>query len=535
MVFHIAKKDFLNNLHSARFVIGFLLCFILIPFSIVINIADYREKTIQYKVDADAAEKGIKEVRVYSALRPEIVLPPEPLSIFSRGISGQVGNRVKIRIGDKPLLAAGKTAAGDNPFLGSFFSIDFVEIAAIVFSLLALLFGYDAFTREKEDGTLKMQMSNSLSRSRLLAGKVLGILLTLLPIMIFCFLFSAVLVLLSKNVTFSAFEWGRIGLLFLISLAYLAVFIFLGVFISARSRSSVTSLVFCLFIWVFFIFIVPNVSAYLAESFVPVPSRDNLDRVVKDLNQDLDRQVRQRLKAQDIPTGINCWWCNSGDDGFFETYGNPRADFEVGLRRIMISEPLRIDYADRKWAPQKRYLDGLIGQSRVAERVSMISPAGLFRIVAEAVCSTGVRGHESDMDRARRYRETFIGFLRNKNIFASYRYITAAPPETFSSEDRLIELRSGGEFKTARQADEWAAKQKNRRAAWARINRITVPGDQPGDFPFLDVSDMPRFPARPQSFASGLTDSIVPLGALLIECIFLFALGYVAFVRFDVR
>ena len=535
MIFHIARKEFRNNLHSARFVIGFLLCFVLIPFSIVINIVDYRDKTIQYKVDADAAEKAVKEIRVYSALRPEIVLPPEPLSIFSRGISGQVGNRVKIWIGDNPLLAAGKTAAGDNPFLGSFFSIDFVEIAAIVFSLLALLFGYDVFTREKEDGTLKVQLSNSLSRSRLLAGKVLGILLTLLPIMIFCYLFSAVLILFSKSVTFSAFEWGRIALLFLISLAYLAVFIFLGVLISARSRSSVTSLVFCLFIWVFFIFIVPNVSAYMAESFVPVQSRDNLDRVVNDMDRNLTSQTQERQKAQNLPTGINCQWCNWGDDGLLETYGNSRADFEIMLRKITISEPLRIEYADRKWAPQKSYLDSLIRQSRVAERISMISPAGLFRVIAEAVCSTGVRARESDMVQARRYRETFIDFLRNKNVFASYRYITAAPPETFRTEDQLVEIRSGGEFKTVREYDEWAAKQKDRFAAWRKLNKVTAYGDRPDDFPFLNVSDMPRFQGRSKTFASGLADSVVQISVLLIECVFLFALGYVAFIRFDVR
>jgi ABC-type transport system involved in multi-copper enzyme maturation permease subunit len=90
-----------------------------------------------------------------------------------------VGNKVKIQLGEKPWLAEGTSAVRDNPFLASFFSIDFVDIAAIIFSLLALLFSYDVFTREKEDGTLKLQMANSVGRSRFLAGKVLGILATL--------------------------------------------------------------------------------------------------------------------------------------------------------------------------------------------------------------------------------------------------------------------------------------------------------------------------------------------------------------------
>jgi len=76
MVFHIAKKEFLNNLLSARFVIGFIFCLFLVPFSILINIDDYRDQTNLYRLDRDAAEKAVKEVRVYSALRPEVVLPP---------------------------------------------------------------------------------------------------------------------------------------------------------------------------------------------------------------------------------------------------------------------------------------------------------------------------------------------------------------------------------------------------------------------------------------------------------------------------
>src|SRR5512136_2250953 len=232
MIGTLVKKEFLINLVSPRFVIGFVVCLVLIPFSILINISSFRERTGQYRIDRAAAAKAAAEVRVYSTLRPEVVLPPEPLSVFGKGLSGQVGNRIKIMLGEKPLLATGKTAAGDNPFLASFVSVDFVDIAAIVFSLLALLFSYDAFTREKEDGTLKLQMSNSLGRSTALAGKLLGILATLLPVLVFSFLLSALLILFSRDVPLAAGDWGRVVLLFGASLVYLAVFVFLGLLVS---------------------------------------------------------------------------------------------------------------------------------------------------------------------------------------------------------------------------------------------------------------------------------------------------------------
>ncbi len=49
----------------------------------------------------------------------------------------------------------------------------------------------------------------------------------------------------------------------------------MGLLVSARVRSSVTSIVVCLVLWVSFVFIIPNAAIYLAQSFVK-PTEDNL-------------------------------------------------------------------------------------------------------------------------------------------------------------------------------------------------------------------------------------------------------------------
>jgi ABC-type transport system involved in multi-copper enzyme maturation permease subunit len=535
MILHIAKKDFLTNLLSARFVIGFILCLVLIPFSILISVSNYRDRTAQYKIDHDAAERAVQEVRVYSKLRPEVVFPPDPLSVFGRGISDQVGGRVKVWLGDKPMMAAGKTEAGDNPFLASFFSVDFVDIAAIIFSLLALLFSYDAFTREKEDGTLKLQMSNSLGRSQCLAGKVLGIVFTLLPILAFSFILSAVLILFSNEVSFSAAEWGRIVLLFAASLVYLIVFVFIGLLVSVRSKTSVTSLVVCLFLWVFFVFLVPNVAANFAESFVRVQSRDNLNQVLLDLDKERQEKMGQSYKAQGIPENWSCWWCSNSSDGGTEIYGSSATDFELYRRRAAISEPIRVAYADKRWAFQQAYVDSLARQARAAEKMALLSPAGIFRTVGSALCATDLAAHERKMDRSRQYREAFIRFLEAKDAFASFSWLTPTPPSEFRTEDELIELRTGGEFKTVQALEAWAATLKDRLDQWRKLGKVKVKNDGPQDFSFLDSSDMPRFEDRPLAVFSGLEAGAVDVGGLLVEAVLLFYVGFVAFIKFDVR
>ena len=320
MIWHIAKKDFLYNIISSRFIIGFILCLFLIPFSMLININDYSDQVRLYQLDKANAEKAFKEVRVYSGLKPEIIKPPEPLSILSKGISSNVGNHVKIWLGDKPMLAEGKAATKDNPLLNAFFSIDFVNIITIIISLLALIFSYDICTREKETGTLKLQLANSISRSHVLLGKVFGVYLTLLPILVFCYLLSALLILFSKDVSFTTLGWGRILLLFIASLIYLSVFVLIGLLISTQFKSSITSMIVCLFFWVFFVFIVPNFSVYLAESFIRVQSRDNLMRVLEDLGKELSKKSRDHFNALDKPDWGMSFYSMSRRDGVRECY-----------------------------------------------------------------------------------------------------------------------------------------------------------------------------------------------------------------------
>ena len=67
------------------------------------------------------------------------------------------------------------------------------------------------------------------------------------------------------------------------------------------------------------------------------------------------------------------------------------------------------------------------------------------------------------------------------------------------------------------------------------LSAVKVVGDSPDDFPFLDISDMPRFQDQGGALFSGLESSVLETGLLAVATVFLFALGYIAFIRFDVR
>ena len=139
------------------------------------------------------------------------------------------------------------------------------------------------------------------------------------------------------------------------------------------------------------------------------------------------------------------------------------------------------------------------------------------------------------MELTREYRETFIRYLESKNIFSSFRYITPTPPQSFMTGDEIIEKRTGGEFKTQKALDEWAGRQKDRMSFFEKLRKVEIPGAQPGDYPYLDISDIPRFQEQPKLLFTGLESTIVNIGLILIECVILFYVGFVAFIRYDVR
>jgi len=532
MIFSIAKKDFLLNLVSSRFVIGFLLCLFLIPFTLMVTIDDYSEQLRIYALDRDNAEKEFKEVRVYSRLRPEIVKPPEPLSIFSGGISNNVGNRVKIWLGEIPLLATGKTTIRDNPLLNSFFSIDFISIISIIMSLLALIFTYDLCPGEKEEGTLKLQLSNSISRYKILLGKVIGVYLTLLPIILFCYIFGIIFILISPNIQFSAGDWGRICLLFLTSLLFLSIFIFIGLFISTRVHSSRASIIVCLFIWVFFVFIIPNLSVYIAESFIKVQSQDNLQYALDDLDKEYRNKCSEYAETLEEPDWGMHWNNMTGSDGQRALYGSSKSLMEYYRHLHEFTEPLRIDYADKKWAFQKAYLDELDRQKILAETISLVSPSELFRLVCSAICRTDVSSHYRFMNRARLYREEFIDYLKGKKIFSSFLYFTRQPPETFKTADEIVRIRSGGKFKNLQEYSEWA---RANNWTFAPLRKVDIPGTNSGAYSYLDLSDVPTFHWQSSDIFIDLRNVTLKISALILISIFLFYLSFISFIKYDVR
>lgn len=511
MIWLIAKKDFLLNLLSVRFIIGFVLCLLVIPFTIIVSVDNYENQVRVYKIEQAQADQEMKESRVWSHVRPTVVQEPEPLSIFSTGIISNIGNKVKIMFWEYPLFPEGHTLTRDNPLLNAFFSIDFSKVIAILISLLALVFSYDAITREREDGTMKLTFTGQVSRISFLMGKLLGLLLTLLPILLFCYLLACLIIVVNPGVSFSASDWGGLLLLLLTSVIYMLVFLLLGMFISSRVTHSSSSIIISLLCWIWFLFLMPNIATYLAQSVSKAPLYDNVKLAMDEYDRSYYKEfgeewghITQRLNIDDLN-----YYNFSQPDGERYIFSGGSRDIPTLHQQLQIwATPVMLNYADKKWALQRNYLDGLVRQQQLQQAIAWLSPSELFAQTTEALCRTNANSFLKYMESLRNYRETVISYFKDNKLFESISYFTPEPLEDFPTQ---AELDSGDS------------------EAWKKYERGY------SEYPKVDTSGLPRYIPQNQSLSVALGDALGRLCALLGLAIVLLVGTIVSFMKYDVR
>lgn len=253
----IVRKEILSNLLSYKFYVVILLTAVLVATSFFIMTRDYKERLADYSL-----------VRPKPG-EPIALNPPNPLSIFVKGLDEAMGRSFEVSpIGIE--VRAGQKSG--NAIFAFFPSPDFLYIVRVVLSLVALLFGFDQVSREKEAGTLRLMLANPASRARVLAGKWLGNFLTLaVPFLLVTMLGAAVLSL-DPAIRLSADQVLRLGLILVLALFYIAFFLSLGILVSTLTRRASSSLVILLFVWALLVFILPNLGTLVARQAVEVPS-----------------------------------------------------------------------------------------------------------------------------------------------------------------------------------------------------------------------------------------------------------------------
>ena len=170
-----------------------------------------------------------------------------------------------------------------------------------------------------------------------------------------------------------------------------STFIFLGLFFSSRVSNAITSLVWLLLTWVFLAFVFPSLLGIFVGNLNPIPSVD---------------EVSMRRQAQ----------LDQIDD-----------EWKGGANKLKKAPAIEYPARTRTWAEyftaigdtekqiEDEHIDQQLRQVQLARDLTQISPIATFQYAMEGLANTSIVGYMDFVNQARRYRQTFIDFVKEED------------------------------------------------------------------------------------------------------------------------
>jgi ABC-type transport system involved in multi-copper enzyme maturation permease subunit len=402
MLSDIIKKEILDNITSPKFVFTFLLCTLLILLSVFTGVTNYKAEKKEYTASAALSKQNMESQRDYQSLASGIRInkPPQVLGTVVNGIEEAVGRVAPVNIASDPNLVESKYES--NPVFAVFGALDLMFIVKIVLSLFAILFTYDAIVGEKERGTLKLALSNSVPRDRVILGKAIGGYISLLMPLLIPLLLSLIILLLAPDLALNKADWTRLLFIFLMFFLYLSVFFSLGLFISARTSRSSTSFLVLLFIWVVFVMVIPKAAVVTASHIRPIPSiheiTDKKTAFVKQISVEYNRTLQEWIK-KNAPTFPK----------------DQKAAQEILMKHIQeVQNDATTKIDENNAILEKDYQLRKKAQQTLAVNLSRISPASALTFGSMTLAKTGVDEYDRFLASLRTYKPIYTKWINSK-------------------------------------------------------------------------------------------------------------------------
>ncbi len=399
----IIKREILEYLKSAKFLIGLAVTLALAAGSTVLNVQDYKGRLQDYQ----SATQEMKNDRFYIHL----YRPPQVLSTLIQGKDRKLGNSVTVTYLDIPSTTSGYMGEGRSQrrrLVSGFAAVDFAFVVRVVLSLMVVFIAYNAVSEEKSSGTLKLTLSNRVPRDQLLIGKLLGGWFVIMGSLAVATLVSLILVLSHSFIAFGAGEWTRLLAFVGLSALYLTVFYALSLFISVLVDRPSISLMILLQVWVLLIVICPNLGIIAAENFDKLPSPEQIEHQKDAAFQPYEAEFK---KVEDV---------------FNQGVQKGEVSKEVSIRNI----ELWATKANLNHQVDEEYGRKLTAQTNLAQAISSLSPAVLFDQAAERFGRTGMAGYERFMQEVYRYWQQHVE--RTKLMYTDHEAYNKAPAIAFN-------------------------------------------------------------------------------------------------------
>ena len=403
MLMTMIQKEIMQHILSVRFVALLLMCLLLIPLTLSINYRNYRQNLVDYQEAVKLANIEEKTVNPKMPLEPELeisklFLKPIPLSVFANGLGDALPSYLGMT--RNGIIQGAPTLVSDS--LSYLFGhLDFLFLVGTVFSLLALLFTFDAVAGEREAGTLRVTLANSLPRDLFLWSKLIGGYIVFVVPFLVSFLFG-LLVLVWQGFPLGEPEiFPRVFSLTLVSLLYIAVFFAIGTVISTYLDNSKTALIVAFTVWVFAVLITPRVGFIAAKFIAPTRTSQSVYLEKTALRENFNAELEEKK------TEIHKELWKDRQQPPYEEVDERMKPLEEEFRQKFKEHT---DEIDRNYQREKKH------QEQVGETLSRITPTSSLTYLATNLTQTGKRKRTDYFQAGERYYDALHTDVFNKII-----------------------------------------------------------------------------------------------------------------------
>ena len=419
MLMTLIKKEIMHHILSVRFVALLVMCLLLVPLTLHINYRNYLQNQVNYQESiklsvSEAAEKPPDSPDPDTEVS-KLFLEPTPLSVFAKGLEESLPSYLGMtRNGVKQ----GSTSLGEAPLSSALGNLDFLFVVSTVFSLLALLFTFDAVAGEREAGTLRITLANALPRDIFLWSKLIGGYIVFVVPFLVSFLLG-LLLLVSQGFPLGESDiFLRVISLTLVSLLYIGVFFAIGTVISTYLDNSKTALIIAFTLWVLAVLIAPRAGFLTAKLIAPTRAVQSVymekTAIRNNLNTEKEHALSQKI-VETLGTSINF---NKDAEKIAEL----RAPIDAEYRQKFQEQ---VDKVEREYEREKKR------QESVGETLSRITPTSSLIYLTMNLAQTGKIKRDTYFETGSRYyvllEEEYLGEIKDDQFATIARFTSPKP------------------------------------------------------------------------------------------------------------
>lgn len=300
------------------------------------------------------------------------------------------------------------SAAQDSNGMTRFGELTVALIMQVLFPLLVIFLTFNIFSKEREEGTLRLIHAQGLSMKSLIVGKVLGtyimVLLMFIPIVVLSyFLLDQHSSSIDPGVTmkFLALTTGYA--------IYFLVFVLLCVLISAFARNSNISLLSLLGLWIVSCIILPKATTNLADQAFPTPSQFEFKKTIKNkVKNGIDGHNPSDVRLASLKQQV------------LDQYGVKTIE-ELPVNWSGIAMQAGEEYTDQVYDQEFTKVENIFRkQNNVSEWAGFINPYLAARNLSMALAGTDFEHHITFSRAAERYRRAFVAKM-NKDMEVNHK------------------------------------------------------------------------------------------------------------------